>query len=63
MVVGFQIVEYNYAHFKISSKLQLRGEKITESDMLEKTYSTFLTLNVLFQQQYRERMCNALKIP
>ena len=52
---NFRIVaEYNYALFKISSKLQLSGEKITESDMLEKIYSTFHALNVLLQQQYRE---------
>ena len=50
------IAEYNSAHFKISSKLQLCKEKITESDMLEKTYSTFHVSNVLMQQQYRERM-------
>ena len=44
----FKIVaEYNSAFFKISSKLQLCGEKITESDMLEKTNSTFHTSNVL----------------
>ena len=41
------VAEYNSALFKISSKLQLCGEKITESDMLEKTYSTFHTSNVL----------------
>ena len=49
------VAEYNSALFKISSKLQLCGEKITESDMLEKTYSTFHASNVLLQQQYRER--------
>ena len=49
------IAEYNYAIFKISSKLQLCGEKITELDMLEKTYSIFHVSNVLLQQQYRER--------
>ena len=49
------VVEYNSALFKISSKLQLCGEKITESDMLEKIYSTFHASNVLLQQQYRER--------
>ena len=44
----FRIVaEYNYELFKISSKLQLCGLKITESDMLEKTYSTFHASNVL----------------
>ena len=49
------VEEYNSVLFKISSKLQLCGEKITESDMLEKTYSTFQASNVLLQQQYRER--------
>ena len=49
----FRIVaEYNSALFKISSKLQLCGEKITKSDMLEKTYSTFHASNVLLQKQY-----------
>ena len=46
------VAEYNSALFKISSELQLCGEKITESDMLEKTYSTFHASNVLLQQQY-----------
>ena len=32
------VAKYNSAFFKIRSKLQLCGEKITESDMLEKTY-------------------------
>ena len=43
------VAEYNSTLFKISSKLQLCGEKITESDMLEKTYSTFHASNVLLQ--------------
>ena len=47
--------EYNYALFKISSQLKLCGEKITDEDMLEKTYTTFHASNVLLQQQYRER--------
>ena len=41
--------------FKISSQLKLCGEKITDEDMLEKTYTTFHASNVLLQQQYRER--------
>ena len=49
------VAEYNSALFKISSKLQLCGEKITELDMLEKTYTAFHASNVLLQQQYRER--------
>ncbi|XP_059663973.1 uncharacterized protein LOC132309704 [Cornus florida] len=48
------ISEYNSALFKISSQLKLCGEKITDDDMLEKTYSTFHASNVLLQQQYRE---------
>ncbi|XP_059625405.1 uncharacterized protein LOC132268593 [Cornus florida] len=47
--------EYNSVLFKISLKLKLCGEKITDDDMLEKTYSTFHASNVLLQQQYRER--------
>ena len=41
--------------FKISSQLKLCGEKITDEDMLEKTYTTFYTSNVLLHQQYKER--------
>ncbi|XP_048599575.1 uncharacterized protein LOC106448406 [Brassica napus] len=47
--------EYNSALFKIVSKLKLCGETITDADMLEKTFSTFHTSNVLLQQQYREK--------
>ena len=49
------VSEYNSALFKISSQLKLRGEKITEEDMLENTFTTFHASNVLLQQQYRER--------
>ena len=49
------VSDYNSALFKISSQLKLCGEKITDEDMLEKTYTTFHTSNVLLQQQYRER--------
>ncbi|XP_048623686.1 uncharacterized protein LOC125592514 [Brassica napus] len=41
--------EYNSALFKIVSKLKLCGETITDADMLEKTFSTFHTSNVLLQ--------------
>ena len=47
--------DYNSALFKIISKLKLCGENITDKDMLEKTFSTFHTNNVLLQQQYREK--------
>lgn len=49
------VEEYNSAMFKIVSQLKLCGEKVTDHDMLEKTFSTFHTNNVLLQQQYRER--------
>ena len=43
------VSEYNSAIFRISSQLQLCGEKITDEDMLEKTFSTFHASNVLLQ--------------
>ena len=46
--------EYNSAMFKITSQLKLCGENITDKDMLEKTYSTFPTNNMLLQQLYCE---------
>ena len=49
------VSEYNSAIFRISSQLQLCGEKITDEDMLEKTFSIFHASNVLLQQQYREK--------
>lgn len=49
------VSEYNSAMFRITSELKLCGEKITDEDMLEKTFSTFHASNLLLQQQYRER--------
>ncbi|XP_021857945.1 uncharacterized protein [Spinacia oleracea] len=49
------VSEYNSAMFKITSHLKLCGEKITDADMLEKTYSTFHANNVVLQTQYREK--------
>ncbi|XP_056853203.1 uncharacterized protein LOC108831215 [Raphanus sativus] len=49
------VEEYNSVMFKIVSKLKLCGETITDADMLEKTFSTFHTSNMLLQQQYREK--------
>ena len=48
------ISDYNSILFKISSQLKLCGEKVTEEDMLEKTFTTFHASNVLLQHQYRE---------
>jgi hypothetical protein len=41
--------------FRITSKLKLCGEKITNEDILEKIFFTFYASNLLLQQQYRER--------
>ncbi|KAG6661971.1 hypothetical protein CIPAW_03G211800 [Carya illinoinensis] len=49
------VSEYNSALFKISLLLKLCGEKVTDDDLSEKTYTTFHASNVLLQQQYRER--------
>ncbi|KAG7527904.1 Reverse transcriptase RNA-dependent DNA polymerase [Arabidopsis suecica] len=47
------VEEYNSELFKIVSILRLCGEKVTDNDLLEKTYSTFHPNNVVLQQQYR----------
>nr|XP_008373711.2 uncharacterized protein LOC103437023 [Malus domestica] len=49
------VAEYNSTVSRISSRMKLCGEAITEEDMLEKTLSTFHVSNVLLQQQYREK--------
>jgi hypothetical protein len=49
------VIEYNSAVFKITSLLTLCGEKVTDAQMLEKTFSTFHASNVILQQQYREK--------
>ncbi|XP_048611433.1 uncharacterized protein LOC106433736 [Brassica napus] len=47
--------EYNLVLFKIVSMMRLCGEEVTEKELLDKTFSTFHSTNVLLQQQYRER--------
>ncbi|KAM3356049.1 hypothetical protein P3S68_022763 [Capsicum galapagoense] len=49
------IHEYNSAMFRISSQLKLCGEMVNDNEIMEKTLSTFHALNVLLQQQYREK--------
>ncbi|XP_060212304.1 uncharacterized protein LOC132639942 [Lycium barbarum] len=49
------IMKYNFGMFRITSILTLCGETISDSDKLEKTFSTFHASNVLLQQQYREK--------
>ena len=47
--------EHNSTMFRITSQLKLCGETVNEIDMIETTFSTFQALNVLLQQQYREK--------
>ena len=47
------VCNYNSALFKISSELKLHGEKVSDEDMLEKTYTTFHASNMFLLQQYR----------
>ncbi|XP_051127608.1 uncharacterized protein LOC127249060 [Andrographis paniculata] len=49
------VQEYNSTMFKITSQLRHCGENISESDMMEKIFSTFHASNMVLQQQYRER--------
>ncbi|XP_051152722.1 uncharacterized protein LOC127266511 [Andrographis paniculata] len=44
------VQEYNSAMFKITSQLRHCGENISESDMMEKTFSTFHASNMVLQQ-------------
>ena len=48
------VSKYNSAMFRISSQMKLCREKVTDEDMLEKTFSTFHVSNLLLQKQYRE---------
>ena len=47
--------EYNSVIFDIVSRLELCGMKLTETELLEKIFSTFHVSNILLQQQYRQR--------
>ena len=49
------VTEYDSAMHRIASQLKLCGEPRSESDMLEKTFSTFHASNMILQQQYREK--------
>ncbi|CAH9130640.1 unnamed protein product [Cuscuta epithymum] len=49
------ISDYNFAMSHITSKLKLCGQKVTDTDMLEKTFSTMHISNMLLQLQYREK--------
>ena len=43
------VSDYNLALFKICSKLKLYGEKVSDEDMLKKTFTTFYASNMLMQ--------------
>ncbi|KAK9665885.1 hypothetical protein RND81_14G143000 [Saponaria officinalis] len=45
---------YDWMHLRLQDFKSLCGEKITDMDMLEKTYSTFHANNIVLQTQYRE---------
>ncbi|XP_013669118.2 uncharacterized protein LOC106373499 [Brassica napus] len=45
--------EYNSVLFKTVSMLRLCGEVVTKEELLEKTFSTFHSSNIILQQQYR----------
>ncbi|XP_070057117.1 uncharacterized protein [Nicotiana tomentosiformis] len=49
------VSEYNSTMFRITSKLKLFGDSITDYDMLEKTFTAFHISNMVLQQQYREK--------
>ncbi|XP_024004904.1 uncharacterized protein LOC112082047 [Eutrema salsugineum] len=50
-----KVMNYNSAVLGIVAKLRYCGETITESQMLEKTYTTFHKNHITLQQQYRLR--------
>lgn len=47
--------EYNSEVCRIKSTLEFCGEKLTEEEILEKTYSTFPASHVILSQQYRAK--------
>ena len=52
----FKLVsDYNSALFDIVSRLELCSIKLTDAELLEKTFSTFHASNIVLQQQYRQR--------
>ena len=49
------VSDYNSVLFDIVSRLELCGIKLTDAELLEKTFSTFHASNIVLQQQYRQR--------
>lgn len=48
-----KVNDYSSALFRICSQLKFCGQTITDSDMLEKTFSTFHASSITLQQQLR----------
>lgn len=48
-----KVNEYSSAMFRIVATLEFCGDRVTDEDMLEKTYSTFHSSNINLMQQYR----------
>ena len=46
--------DYNSALFDIVYRLELCGIKLTNAELLDKTFSTFHASNIVLQQQYRQ---------
>ncbi|KAK9697997.1 hypothetical protein RND81_08G075600 [Saponaria officinalis] len=53
--VEIHLAANGLAMYEITSQLTLCGEKVSDSDMLEKTYQTFHGSQLLLSQQYRQR--------
>ena len=49
------VSDYNSSLFDIVSRLELCGIKLTDAELLEKTFSTFHASNIVLQQQYQQR--------
>ncbi|XP_068322815.1 uncharacterized protein [Pyrus communis] len=47
------VIEYNYEVCRIRLLLKFCNETLTKEDLLENTYLTFSTSNIVLQQQYR----------
>ncbi|XP_019178652.1 PREDICTED: uncharacterized protein LOC109173801 [Ipomoea nil] len=49
------VIDYNSALHKIVSQLKLCKQEVSETDLIEKTLSTFHASNLVLQQQYRAK--------
>ena len=57
--VDFKTVgEYNTALHRIVGQLRFCGQKVTETEMIDKTLETFHPYNIVLQQQYRNNKYN-----